>query len=78
MCNIQDWPYGIGLGTAELDKEQPEKMAELIEQAVLSGYRFLDTAYSYGTEEILGKALKASLPGVFPGTNCSFKPNSIP
>ena len=59
MCNIQDWPYGIGLGTAELDKEQPEKMAELIEQAVLSGYRFLDTAYSYGTEEILGKALKS-------------------
>ena len=59
MDKNRKWPYGIGLGTAELDKEQPEKMAELLEQAVLSGYRFLDTAYSYGTEEILGKALKA-------------------
>lgn len=59
MCDVQKWPYGIGLGTAELDKEQPEKMAELIEQAVLSGYRFIDTAYSYGTEEIVGKALKS-------------------
>lgn len=56
---IEKWPYGIGLGTAELDKEQPEKMAELVEQAVLSGYRFIDTAYSYGTEEIVGRALKA-------------------
>ena len=49
MDENRKWPYGIGLGTAELDKKQPEKMAELLEQAVLSGYRFLDTAYSYGT-----------------------------
>lgn len=59
MDENRNWSYGIGLGTAELDKEQPEKMAELLEQAVLSGYRFLDTAYSYGTEEILGSALKS-------------------
>ena len=45
MDENRKWPYGIGLGTAERDKEQPEKMAELLEQAVLSGYRFLDTAY---------------------------------
>lgn len=57
---IDQWPYGIGLGTAELDKQQPEKMAELLEQAILRGYRFLDTAYSYGTEEIVGRALKAA------------------
>lgn len=66
MDKNRKWPYGIGLGTAELDKEQPEKMAELLEQAVLSGYRFLDTAYSYGTEEILGKALKALFARGFP------------
>ena len=34
---IDQWPYGIGLGTAELDKQQPEKMAELLEQAIHRG-----------------------------------------
>ncbi len=49
---------GVGLGTGELDKERLEDMAALLVQAILCGYRVIDTAYSYGTEKIVGIALK--------------------
>lgn len=41
-----------------MDKERPEEIAALLVQAILIGYRFIDTAYSYGTEKIVGAALK--------------------
>ncbi len=57
---------GIAVGTGELDKDRPEEMAALLIQAVLMGYRFIDTAYSYGTEKIVGCALKLLLDAGFP------------
>ena len=44
-----------------MDKDRPEEMAALLVQAILCGYRFIDTAYSYGTEKIVGTALKLLL-----------------
>lgn len=41
-----------------MDKDRPEDMAVLLVQAILCGYRFIDTAYSYGTEKIVGIALR--------------------
>ena len=41
-----------------MDKDHPEEMTALLVQAILIGYRFIDTAYSYGTEKIVGTALK--------------------
>ncbi len=41
-------------------------MAALLVQAILSGYRMIDTAYSYGTEKIVGLALKVLLDAGFP------------
>ncbi len=41
-------------------------MAALLVQAVLCGYRFIDTAYSYGTEKIVGCALKLLFEAGFP------------
>ena len=49
---------GIYLGTGDLDKDRPEEMVALLVQAVLCGYRMIDTAYSYGTEVLVGRALK--------------------
>lgn len=41
-------------------------MIVLLIQAVLEGYRLIDTAYSYGTEEIVEKALKILFDAGFP------------
>lgn len=46
----------IGFGTMEL----PERPVELVAAAIASGYRHIDTARKYGTEEYVGKAIRAS------------------
>jgi len=46
----------IGYGTMEL----PERGAELVAFAIRSGYRLIDTARKYGTEEQVGEGIRAS------------------
>lgn len=46
----------IGYGTMEL----PQRGAELVAYAVQSGYRLIDTARKYGTEEKVGEGIRAS------------------
>jgi len=46
----------IGYGTMEL----PERPAELVAFAIKAGYRALDTARKYGTEERVGEGIRAS------------------
>jgi len=46
----------IGYGTMEL----PECGAELVAYALKSGYRLIDTARKYGTEEKVGEGIRAS------------------
>lgn len=46
----------IGFGTMEL----PHRPAELVAAAIVSGYRHIDTARKYGTEERVGEGIRAS------------------
>ncbi|HEY6022821.1 MAG TPA: aldo/keto reductase, partial [Pseudolabrys sp.] len=46
----------IGYGTMEL----PQRGAELVAYAIQSGYRLIDTARKYGTEEKVGEGIRAS------------------
>jgi diketogulonate reductase-like aldo/keto reductase len=46
----------IGYGTMEL----PHRPAELVAHAIASGYRAIDTARKYGTEERVGEGIRAS------------------
>ncbi|HEY1475150.1 MAG TPA: aldo/keto reductase [Pseudolabrys sp.] len=46
----------IGYGTMEL----PERGAELVAYAIQSGYRLIDTARKYGTEEKVGAGIRSS------------------
>ena len=46
----------IGYGTMEL----PYRPAELVAAAIASGYRHIDTARKYGTEERVGEGIRAS------------------
>ena len=46
----------IGYGTMEL----PQRGAELVAFAIQSGYRLIDTARKYGTEEKVGEGIRAS------------------
>lgn len=46
----------IGFGTMEL----PERPAELVAAALASGYRHVDTARKYGTEQFVGEGIRAS------------------
>ena len=46
----------IGYGTMEL----PHRAAELVAHAIASGYRHIDTARKYGTEEAVGEGIRAS------------------
>jgi len=46
----------IGFGTMEL----PHRPAELVAAAIASGYRHIDTARKYGTEERVGEGIRAS------------------
>src|SRR5262245_696504 len=46
----------IGFGTMEL----PHRPAELVATAIASGYRHIDTARKYGTEERVGEGIRAS------------------
>lgn len=61
-----DNPIKIGLGTAGLDQDNEKNMVVLLLQAILEGYLFIDTAYSYGTEKIVGQALKILFDAGFP------------
>ena len=46
----------IGYGTMEL----PQRGPELVAYAIQSGYRLIDTARKYGTEEKVGEGIRAS------------------
>lgn len=46
----------IGFGTMEL----PQRPAELVAAAIAAGYRHIDTARKYGTEERVGEGIRAS------------------
>ena len=46
----------IGFGTMEL----PHRPAELVAAAIAAGYRHIDTARKYGTEEQVGEGIRAS------------------
>src|SRR5476651_885768 len=46
----------IGYGTMEL----PQRPAELVAYAIAAGYRLIDTARKYGTEERVGEGIRAS------------------
>jgi diketogulonate reductase-like aldo/keto reductase len=46
----------IGYGTMEL----PQRGAELVAYAIQSGYRLIDTARKYGTEDKVGEGIRAS------------------
>jgi len=46
----------IGFGTMEL----PDRPAELVAHAINVGYRHIDTARKYGTEERVGEGIRAS------------------
>lgn len=46
----------IGFGTMEL----PHRPAELVAAAITAGYRHIDTARKYGTEERVGEGIRAS------------------
>jgi diketogulonate reductase-like aldo/keto reductase len=46
----------IGYGTMEL----PQRPAELVAHAIACGYRHIDTARKYGTEERVGEGIRAS------------------
>ena len=46
----------IGFGTMEL----PHRPAELVAAAIEAGYRHIDTARKYGTEERVGEGIRAS------------------
>lgn len=46
----------IGFGTMEL----PHRPAELVAAAIAAGYRAIDTARKYGTEEQVGEGIRAS------------------
>ena len=46
----------IGFGTMEL----PHRPAELVAAAIMAGYRHIDTARKYGTEERVGEGIRAS------------------
>jgi 2,5-diketo-D-gluconate reductase B len=46
----------IGFGTMEL----PYRPAELVAAAIAAGYRLIDTARKYGTEERVGEGIRAS------------------
>lgn len=46
----------IGFGTMEL----PNRPAELVAAAIEAGYRHIDTARKYGTEERVGEGIRAN------------------
>lgn len=47
----------LGFGVFQIPAEQTQRV---VEQALATGYRHLDTAASYGNEEAVGAAIKAS------------------
>lgn len=47
----------LGFGVFQIPPEQTQRV---VEQALATGYRHLDTAASYGNEEAVGAAIKAS------------------
>ncbi|KAL0094415.1 NADP-dependent oxidoreductase domain-containing protein [Phycomyces blakesleeanus] len=59
LLNTGDRLPVIGYGTFG-GKNSSEAMYEAAKEALKVGYRFFDTAYSYTTEEALGKAIRES------------------
>ena len=50
----------IGLGTSCFNDHEKKTAQQWIESALEVGYRHLDTAYDYGTEPALGRAVQVS------------------
>lgn len=48
----------VGFGVFQIRDE--ETTQQVVEEAIKTGYRLIDTAQSYGNEEAVGKAIKAS------------------
>lgn len=48
----------VGFGVFQI--RNAETTQEVVEEAIKTGYRLIDTAQSYGNEEAVGKAIKAS------------------
>ena len=48
---------GIGMGTFGSDNVSAEKIAQAVEDAILSGYRMIDCAACYGNEDLIGASL---------------------
>lgn len=51
----------LGFGTAAHPLPPPEQLTSILIEAIATGYRHLDTASIYGTEEVVGKAVAAAL-----------------
>jgi len=53
----------LGFGTSKIQGsgERGDKAFEAILHAIKCGYRFIDTAFLYGNEETVGKAIKAAI-----------------
>lgn len=53
--------HNVGLGCwSGLTDEEHESALPWLLTALKTGYRHLDTAYGYGTEGVVGKAVRAS------------------
>ncbi|MBM7642686.1 aldo/keto reductase [Streptococcus loxodontisalivarius] len=48
----------VGFGVFQI--QDAETTQKVVEEAIATGYRLIDTAQSYGNEETVGKAIKAS------------------
>ncbi|KAI3454353.1 hypothetical protein Pfo_011016 [Paulownia fortunei] len=51
----------LGLGTAAHPMPPPDQLTSILIEAIASGYRHFDTAASYGTEEVVGRAVAAAV-----------------
>lgn len=58
--SVREIKLGVGTAWNFKGEHKPEDayFVDLLSGAILAGYRFVDTAYSYGTEKIVGKAIE--------------------
>lgn len=51
----------IGMGTSSYPRADPETAKAAILEAIKTGYRHFDTAFTYGSEQDLGEAIAEAL-----------------
>ena len=51
----------IGLGTFQVEKAEPEKLRQVIRNAVQVGYKLIDCAHMYENEAVIGQELDAMI-----------------